>query len=523
MNNTPLLIRPGAAQEIAGYTLAAARHGVPAARPTPRVLNLPGAMVAERGFEHCSPTVYRVGASASVIQVDGPMWYSISPWCAYYGGSSIPSFIHALNRVTVDDTVSDIILDISTPGGDACPLADMADAVRRAKAAKNVWVRFYGAYSMGVAAGCLGDEISMSPGTMMGSIGSIAYLWDDSEALAKDGVRVLAVSTGKEKLKWAPGQPLGESAREAMQRTVDRCGQDFFELVREGRGIDVETIRSWDGREFFAEEARDLGLIDTVETEFEFYSRVIAGAKPVRRKASQTTTKPGRVAPGNSAGGARGTKGAPMTTPAKPTAPANPAAAPKNGAGVARNGTAEELLDSIKSELKLDDETVNAIAALVGTGEEKKDETENRGGAPLPANTGPRATMEQLEDIVPKEIEGRDGVIMGLYRGGATPDRARAEVQSRVLTELKSLREGTATNEATRQETAGYSKGRAPVPGANRSPAGVGNAVGEWDAAVTEVMNTRKLPRHEAVQVVRAERPELVQRYVAERNQTGQA
>jgi signal peptide peptidase SppA len=494
-----MLIRPSAAVELRSVAEAAVRAGVPtsAARRSPsRPLNLPGAVLEKAEYEGGGSFL---AGGLGVVQVDGPIWYSTSAFACYCGGGSASGIIHALARFRNDTRAKAIVIDIHSPGGESMAMADLADAVRRAKAVKPVYVRMHETFSLGYAIACLGTELSMSPGTMVGSIGSIMWMVDESAALAADGVRFLAVSSGSKKIHNAPGQPLGDDVQAHMQAIVDRCGADFFALVAEGRGIDAGTVASWEGGEFFADEAKALGLVDVVETEEAFYERITKLVSNPVGGVSPAAVKPAGVA-------ARRIKGGRMT-------------ATQNKGGVPKAMTADELYDTIASEGGFDEDTLSKIKSMIPEEEEAPASETNEEETPPPASkrSGSPASFAQLEEVVPHELPDRDTLIVAMQREGVSVSAAQARVQSAILKQFKALSEKSATDDATGKQTAPYSAGRAPVKGGNRGGPPAGNAVQRWNAAVSAVMETGK-KRSDAVAAVVRSNPELHQAYLDEVN-----
>ena len=519
----PMMIRPSAAGEIRAAAEAGARAGVRPPRPPARPLSLPGAILEK--------TEYEGGGSfladhMGVVQVEGPIWYSPSAFACYAGGGSASSIIHALARLRDDTRARAVVLDINSPGGESTALADLADAVRRTKAVKPVYARMHQTFSLGYALACLCDQLSASPGTMLGSIGSIMWMLDESKALEADGLRFLAASTGERKLHHAPGQPLGEAEMAQMQRIVDRCGADFFDLVAEGRGIDAGTVRSWQGAEFFAEEALALKLIDTVETEAAFYGRVaaIAAALANNKPKAAAGALPAARTPAGVA--ARNTKGARMS-------------GIQNTGGGPKAMTADELYDKISSEGGLDDDALSKIRSMIPEEEEaesaaNEDTTAESsvrhspvalvnggggGGGGAGGGKGTPASFAQLQEIVPAELDSRDTMIVSMLKDGATASGAQSRVQSEILRQFKSMSTTNERNGQTERETAPYSRGRPAVRGTNRGGGQPSGTAGQrWTAAVSAVMQERGVNRPRAVAMVVQANPDLHGEYVAEAN-----
>lgn len=515
MNGHPMLMRPADAFGLHERARAMAAAGVRPAPPERRLLNLP-ARYADRVTEESGPfgMLSRLGP-LGIVHIDGPMWYSAHSWAAMCGGGSISGFIRAVEELTDDASIRAIALSVHTPGGDANPLEDLVNTVGRAAAAKPVLARVYNAYSMGVAAVCKATEVSISRTAMIGCIGSLVYMVDDSAMLAAEGVRVLAAASPSGKLACAPGQPLGDDVLAELQAQVDRCADEFIAAVAEGRGLDPAVVRGWDAAEFFGPEAKAVGLVDVVEDEASFWERAVAIAGVDGPAKSTPGTR--RVAAARHAGPARSTKGGhQMAT---------------NDTGGASTMTARQLLAKAQNSL---DPTV--LATLKGMVEEPDPEEDPKAAAdpetdpeedPKAANTPANrarargeaaATFDQLEQIVPAELPDRDSLITGMLREGVGVMGAQSRVQGHVLKAFKAAQTKADEAEAARAETGGYTAGRAALPGNRGGNGGAANAKAEFDAAVDAHAASYKCKRHEAVRAVVRAQPELHARMLKEVN-----
>ncbi|WP_052688250.1 S49 family peptidase [Xanthomonas sp. MUS 060] len=95
----------------------------------------------------------------------------------------------ALRQALADDTVSQILIDIDSPGGSVYGVAELADQIQSARSIKPVVAV---ANSLAASAaywiGCAAGELYVTPGGEVGSIGVWQAHFDYSQALAADGV-----------------------------------------------------------------------------------------------------------------------------------------------------------------------------------------------------------------------------------------------------------------------------------------------------------------------------------------------
>ena len=185
------------------------------------------------------------------------------------GVTSTSQLSKQIRTVLADRSVDSVILDIDSPGGSVGGVSELAAEIRAARAEKQIIAHANSfaasaAYWLASAA----EEIVVTPGGQVGSIGVFAAHEDHSERLSREGISVSLISAGKYKTEGNPYEPLSESAREHMQATVDQYHADFVGAVADGRGVSSETVRDdfGQGRMFLAQEAVDRGMADRIES-----------------------------------------------------------------------------------------------------------------------------------------------------------------------------------------------------------------------------------------------------------------
>jgi signal peptide peptidase SppA len=168
-----------------------------------------------------------------------------------------------------DPNVHSIHLNVDSPGGTVGGTHELADEVHAASQAKPVEARISGmAASAAYWIASQASRITASPSASIGSIGVYSALADTSKAAEAAGVKVHAVRSSELK---GIGQIAGAEVTPAqvaeVQGRVDRSAQMFATAVARGRGFDDQRTKTVStGQQWFADEARFLGLIDAVET-----------------------------------------------------------------------------------------------------------------------------------------------------------------------------------------------------------------------------------------------------------------
>ena len=185
------------------------------------------------------------------------------------GSVSTQQFASSLRQALADDTVSQILIDIDSPGGSVYGVAELADEIISARSRKPVVAV---ANSLAASAaywiGCAASELYVTPGGEVGSIGVWQAHFDYSQALAAEGVAPTLISAGKYKVEGNPYAPLDAEAQGFMQSRVDDYYAAFTEGVARGRGVPIAQVRDGmgQGRVLGADAAMAQSMVDGVAT-----------------------------------------------------------------------------------------------------------------------------------------------------------------------------------------------------------------------------------------------------------------
>lgn len=208
------------------------------------------------------------------------------------GTTSTQMFGAALRQALADDSVGQILIDIDSPGGSVYGVAELADQIQSARAAKPVVAI---ANSLAASAaywiGCSAGELYVTPGGEVGSIGVWQAHFDYSQALATDGVKPTLISAGKYKVEGNPYEPLDEEARGFMQSRVDDYYGAFTKAVAKGRGQPIASVREGmgQGRVLGADTALAQKMVDGIATFDDVISMMQKRGRAQNRATSRLT------------------------------------------------------------------------------------------------------------------------------------------------------------------------------------------------------------------------------------------
>lgn len=162
--------------------------------------------------------------------------------------------------------VRGIVLRIDSPGGGVAPAQEIYEEVGKIKREKKVVASIE---SVGASGGyyiaCAADRIVANPGTITGSIGVITEFVNVEQLLQKIGLKSFVIKSGKHKDIMSPTREPTEEDKKILQEVIDNIHNQFIDAVADGRKLDREKIvEIADGRIFSGQQARDLGLVDSL-------------------------------------------------------------------------------------------------------------------------------------------------------------------------------------------------------------------------------------------------------------------
>ena len=172
-----------------------------------------------------------------------------------------------LDAALADPSVTGILLDVDSPGGEASGSFELARRVREATAVKPIWaVANDAAFSAAYAIASSAERILVTETGGVGSIGVIALHIDQSVKDANDGYRYTAITAGRHKNDFSPHEPLTDTAKSELQSEVDRLYDIFVGHVAAMRGLPEMAVRATEAALYFGPNATAAGLADAVGT-----------------------------------------------------------------------------------------------------------------------------------------------------------------------------------------------------------------------------------------------------------------
>lgn len=183
-----------------------------------------------------------------------------------------------------------IVFDIDSPGGSVFGINELATEIRAARGAKRiVAVANSLAASAAYYIASSADEIVVTPGGQVGSIGVFAAHRDHSAKDEAAGVKTTLISAGKYKTEGNPYEPLSDEGADAMQEMVDEIYADFISSVAAGRGVSTAKVEDsfGQGRVVSARQAIDRGMADRIDTLDATIERLLRPSGPSARARAE--------------------------------------------------------------------------------------------------------------------------------------------------------------------------------------------------------------------------------------------
>lgn len=282
--NTPLMIRPDAAQTIIAAVSGRMGIGSLLDASTGERIDLSG-QVAARGGASDAPVrrSYALVDGIAVLPVSGTLahkWGALYPECGATGYDGIQA---RLMSAIADPDVKGIMLDMNTPGGEVAGAFDCTDIIARLSQQKPIWSLCYDMHASAgqlIAAGTNRRLITQTG--VAGSIGVVMAHMDMSGQLEQMGRTVTLIHAGSHKVDANPYEALPDSVRADLQAGVEQTRLRFAETVARYTGVSVESVLAQEAACFEGQAAIDAGLAD----------ELVNGADAVAVMAERLSHKP---------------------------------------------------------------------------------------------------------------------------------------------------------------------------------------------------------------------------------------
>lgn len=229
----------------------------------------------DSGFGQVERYSFNPDLGVATLSIDGPLSYRPITMMGFDCGGTSYTQLKEDFTYLVESGAKTIALMIDSPGGEAHGLFPTAQYMRDLADANGVKILAF-ADGMSASAGygltSIADEIIVSPGSEVGSIGVVVRLMNDSKALEKEGYERSFVYAGSSKVPYAEDGSFRPDFINDIQSKVDSLYVEFVEFVATQRNLSTDSVKSTEARTFLPKEAMALGLIDAEMTVESFYN-----------------------------------------------------------------------------------------------------------------------------------------------------------------------------------------------------------------------------------------------------------
>lgn len=226
------------------------------------------------------PRVGKVG----VIAVEGTLVHKGAWLGTHCGMTSYQALSDQIAECRADPSITGIVFEFDTPGGEVSGAFDCAAALRELSAEKETLAICTDmAYSAGYLLASQCRQIVVPPSGGVGSIGVITMHVDMSKALADAGVAVTIIAAGAHKADGNPYEPLPADVRNRIEAEVEEARVMFAEAVQEGRGsrLTAEAALETEAQCFGGVMAVNAGLADLAMSPKAAFEAFVARHNPM--------------------------------------------------------------------------------------------------------------------------------------------------------------------------------------------------------------------------------------------------
>jgi ClpP class serine protease len=199
----------------------------------------------------------------AVLGVTGPIVRYADIFSEISGATSVQSLARDFTRALNDPSVSAILINTDSPGGEVSGISEFAAMLYAARGQKPIsaYISDLGASAAYWIASAT-DAIVVADTALVGSIGVVAAVPDPTKTSAKQLTFVSSQSPRKR------SDPTTESGKQDIQTVVDDLAAIFVDAVALHRGVSADTVLSdfGQGGVFVGQHAVTAGLADRVGT-----------------------------------------------------------------------------------------------------------------------------------------------------------------------------------------------------------------------------------------------------------------
>lgn len=225
------------------------------------------------------------GKALAVMPLFGTMFQHGGLITRASGGTSTDEFQSRFIELMNNPSIGGIILEVHSPGGQAYGSKELSDTIYNSRGTKPVVAVVNSmCASAALYAASAADEIVITPGGQIGSLGTVIVHQDASKAYEQAGIKTTLIAQPPRKVEGNSFEPLSEEASARLRNVVDQYYRDFLGDVARNRGVTPDEAEQLfgGGDMLTAREAVAAGLADRIGTMHDTVNQMLMDMAPKR-------------------------------------------------------------------------------------------------------------------------------------------------------------------------------------------------------------------------------------------------
>lgn len=230
---------------------------------------------------------YRLVGDVAVVDVHGPLMARADGWWDGYD-----AVIERVSAALADDKARALVLSLDSPGGIAAGNLDASrELAARVGTSRKPCVAHAGtlAASAAYALACAADYVMLTTDGAVGSVGTLAVVYDRTKANESEGLNVQLVRSGALKADPHPDAPLTDAAVSRVRARINELAGMFAAWVGERRRMTADAVLGLQGAVVYGAKAIDAGLADSTGTLADAINTAASLAASMRKKMDHET------------------------------------------------------------------------------------------------------------------------------------------------------------------------------------------------------------------------------------------
>ena len=240
----------------------------------PAPVDLAAKMAAFELTQAMDPQLEVTNGSA-LIRVNGFLSYHTDFWSWLEGGTSYEDIRTQFRASQADPAVKNIVMLISSGGGEASGLFDLVDEIYQARGQKPIYAVFdEDGFSAAFALASAADKRYISRTGKAGSVGVVAMHMDQSGWDAQMGLAFTYIFAGAHKVDYSSHAPLSPETMSALQDDINAAYDIFVNTVARNLGLTTAAVKASEASIYQGTKAVDIGFADSVMSFNQFMAKL---------------------------------------------------------------------------------------------------------------------------------------------------------------------------------------------------------------------------------------------------------